>query len=372
LLGNLNFALVPQTNSTPRLFVFRTSLQEATQLVRPPLPKPAKPSAAKRIDNELIVKLKPGARIEDLARQLGAKVVGSIDGLNAYRLRFDDSQSADAARESLAADSDVSSVESNYVIDRPLPPQAMLASSLLPLTIKARPPGDGGRIIVGLVDTPVQPLGGNLDAFLLPSVSVAGDAKPDPNYPTHGSSMAETVLASLQTATDGSSSVQILPVDVYGNNASTTTFDVALGITKAANAGANPINLSLGSDADTPFLHDIIKQAKSQGVVFFAAAGNEPTTTPFYPAAYSEVTSVTAGDRRGNIADYANRGSFVDIVAPGSSVVYFRGQPFYVLGTSAASAYATGLAAGLAETSKKSLPDVEAALRQNLAVKPKP
>ena len=40
LLGDLNFALVPQTNGNPRLYVFRTAMQEATQLVRPALKVP--------------------------------------------------------------------------------------------------------------------------------------------------------------------------------------------------------------------------------------------------------------------------------------------------------------------------------------------
>src|SRR5205085_8612272 len=55
LLGDLNFALVPETNASPRLFVFRTSRQNATQPVRP-----AKPEArrGKIIANELIVRLK--------------------------------------------------------------------------------------------------------------------------------------------------------------------------------------------------------------------------------------------------------------------------------------------------------------------------
>src|SRR3990172_148104 len=34
LLDRLNFALLPQTNAPPHLFVFRTSLQEATVAVR--------------------------------------------------------------------------------------------------------------------------------------------------------------------------------------------------------------------------------------------------------------------------------------------------------------------------------------------------
>ena len=49
------------------------------------------------------MRLKPGAKIDDLARSLGAKVIGRIDSLNAYRLQFQDQAAADTAREQLAA-----------------------------------------------------------------------------------------------------------------------------------------------------------------------------------------------------------------------------------------------------------------------------
>ena len=35
LLGDLNFALVPETNASPKLVVFRTVMKNATQIVRP-------------------------------------------------------------------------------------------------------------------------------------------------------------------------------------------------------------------------------------------------------------------------------------------------------------------------------------------------
>ena len=41
LLGDLSFALLPQPNAAPKLFVFRTSLQEATELISSPEKKPA-------------------------------------------------------------------------------------------------------------------------------------------------------------------------------------------------------------------------------------------------------------------------------------------------------------------------------------------
>ena len=97
--------------------------------------------------------------------------------------------------------------------------------------------------------------------------------------------------------------MRILPVDVYGNNPSTSSFDVAAGIAKAIAAGAKVINLSLGSDGDSWILHEAIKNAASQNIPVFAAAGNEPVTTPVYPAAYAESIAVTARDRDGNISD---------------------------------------------------------------------
>src|SRR5882757_5175941 len=56
LLGDLNFALIPETNASPKLFVFRTSQGNATQLVRAPKSGNGR---GKIIPNELIVTLKP-------------------------------------------------------------------------------------------------------------------------------------------------------------------------------------------------------------------------------------------------------------------------------------------------------------------------
>ena len=52
------------------------------------------------------------------------------------------------------------------------------------------------------------------------------------------------------------------------------------------------------------------------------------------------------------LPDYANRGSFVDLMLPGTSIVPFDGQSWAVTGTSSATAYASGIAAGLADASR--------------------
>jgi hypothetical protein len=222
------------------------------------------------------------------------------------------------------------------------------------------------------VDTAVQPLGGNLDAFLLKQVSVAGEVSFSSTTPTHGTSMAETILRSLEIVTKGSSSVQILPVDVYGPNAETTSWKVASGIVQAVNGGADVINLSLGGGGDSVVLRDLVQSVTARGIPIFAAAGNEPVATPFFPAAYPEVTAVTARGESApgkvTIAPYANFGSFVDVAAPDASIIYFADRPWYVRGTSAAAAYTSGMAAGLAETTQRNWSEIQKMLQRNFPV----
>jgi hypothetical protein len=265
----------------------------------------------------------------------------------------------------------VASVDFNYSIDRPPSPQLLPGASAPPLNLQLTPPGSNGRIIVGLVDTPLQSLGPDLDAFLLKSISLAGDAQPDPNSPTHATSMFEAVLAGVQSETSGSSSAQILHVDVYGNNPTTTTWDIALGIATAINGGANPVNVSSGTAVDSSFLSsvswftDIVKQASDKGIVIFAAAGNTGDASPVIPAALPGVTAVTASDGQGKIANYANYANYVTLMAPGTFVVSFNGQSYIVVGTSVSSAFTSGAATGLAETSNKGLTAVDAAMQNS-------
>jgi subtilase family protein/fervidolysin-like protein len=351
LLGDLSFALVPQTNQSPHLYVFRSSQKNATQLIHPADLNASARSSVKVIGNELIVRLKPGANIDEIARALGAKVVGRLDGSNAYRLQFTDEASADSARTKLAGNSDVAGIESNYYVD--LPPNALKLASggMPPVDLKLNPPDSSGRIIVGLVDTAVQPLGNDLDKFLLKSVSVAGTSTLDPSVPSHGTSMFENILRSASAASGGSSSLQVVSVDVYGPGQTTSTFDVAAGIVQAVNNGANILNLSLGSPGDSQLLHDIVQQVNQKGIPIFAAAGNDASPEPYYPAAYAEVTSVTSGNQ-GKLASYANYGKFVDLMVPGSGVVYYANNAFLVNGTSTSTAFVSGMVAATAASQR--------------------
>jgi thermitase len=361
LLGDLNFARVPRTNAASQLYVFRTVMQNATRLVR------ATNAPAKHVPNELLVKLKPGVNIDDLAKLLGAKVVGRMDKLGIYRLQFDDGTATDAALGKLQNNSDVGEVDYNYYFDPPPSAQPLANVPVGPLSLKLNPPGDSGRVIVGLLDTAVQPLDGSLNDFLLKQLSVAGDAPANSSDVTHGTAMAYTILAAIAAAEQGSSSVQIQPVDVYGPNPTTTSWDVALGVQAAVNNGATVLNMSLGSTGDSSILDDVILSAEKDGVVIFAAAGNQSVSTPTYPAATPGVIAVTAL-QNGQIAPYADFGSFVSLAFPGNNVVYWGSQAYMVVGTSVSTATATGVAAGNKIALGASWGQIESAMQQKFAV----
>jgi thermitase len=366
LLGDLNFALIPQTNGNPRLYVFRTDLNNATQQISP---VPARIARAKpiRVPNELIVRLKPGENIDELARALGAKVVGRIPELNAYRLQFEDAAATADAFASLNSNPSVASVDYNYYLDRPEPAQGVVSSSGLPAQLKLKPSVGSSGTVVGLVDTAVQTLGNELDKFITKRISIAGETTADNTSPLHGTTMFESILQGMQSAGVTGTSATFVSVDVFGNNGTTTTFNVASGIVAAANNGANWINVSLGGSGGSAVLKDIVQSLADRGIAVFAAAGNEPTGEPVYPAAYPGVVAVTALTR-GQLASYANMAPFVDVAAPGSGIVYYYNRPYFVQGTSVSTAFTTGAAVGLAEKNGASWSQVEPTLFKALAV----
>jgi Subtilase family len=361
LLGGLNFDLSPQTNAVARLYVFTTKIQNATRLVRA-----AKPANG-HVADELLVKVKPGTDIDALAKMLGAKITGRLDKSGIYRLQFSDAAATDAALGQLQKNTDVADAGYNYILDPPPQAQAISSAPVPPLSLQLNPPGDSGKIIVGLPDMGVQSLGAQLDKFILPQLSVAGDATADNSDITHGTAMAYTILQAIAQASGGSSSVQILPVDIYGGGETTTSWNVATGIQQAVDHGANVLNLSLGGVDDSSILDGVIQQAIADGIPVFAAAGNQPVSTATYPAADPGVIAVTA-TQNGKVASYANFGSFVDLAIPGASVVYFGNQAYVVQGTSVSTANATGLAAGTKGANGASWTQIEAALQKKFAV----
>ena len=102
--------------------------------------------------------------------------------------------------------------------------------------------------------------------------------------------------------------------------------EAILAIQYAIDKGANVINASWGGYGDSQALYDVIAQARNNGILFIAAAGNEGINNdslPVYPASYNldNIISVMATDHFDTMAYYSNYGAAsVDIAAPGGDM----------------------------------------------------
>lgn len=151
----------------------------------------------------------------------------------------------------------------------------------------------------------------------------------------HGSHVAGTIGATSNNES-GVSGVtwigSIMPVRALGVGGG-SSFDIAEAIRFAAQidnvSGALPakpadvINLSIAGPAGSPpsvLLANAISEAVAKGIAVVAAAGNEASSEPAFPAAFADTISVSACDPQLALAPYSNFGSTIDISAPGGNL----------------------------------------------------
>jgi hypothetical protein len=182
----------------------------------------------------------------------------------------------------------------------------------------------------------------------------------------HGTHVAGTIAADAASDVEGIAyGAKIMPVKVLSDSGSGYTSWVANGIIWAADHGADVINMSLGSTSGTSVEASAVAYARSKGVTVIAAAGNNNSSTPHYPAAHPGVIAVSAVDQTKAKAYFSNYGAYVDVAAPGVNILstYLNDGLGAMSGTSMASPHVAGVAALIEGAAPGLTPDqVEQAL----------
>ncbi len=122
----------------------------------------------------------------------------------------------------------------------------------------------------------------------------------------------------------------------------------------AETIGARVTNNSNGYGFSSSTIEFMYQQTWTDGIVHFASAGNDSSSTITYPASIPVVNAVAALNRFGALAFFSNFGNGIDFSAPGQSIVstdrtgnagYVNGDYTTVDDTSFAAPYTAGIAA---------------------------
>ncbi len=211
----------------------------------------------------------------------------------------------------------------------------------------------GNGVRVAVLDTGVQYNHPDLNGKVVRGYNFV-ERNWDPyDYNGHGTHVAGIIAAATNNGigiAGMAPGAQIYAVKVLSNSGSGTLNNIADGIIHAVDNGSKVINLSLGGPSGSTTLQNAINYAWNRGAVVVAAAGNEGTSRPSYPAYYSNAIAVAATDSADRKASFSNYGSWVDVAAPGVNILstYPTNSLAYLNGTSMAAPYVAGQAALLA------------------------
>jgi hypothetical protein len=166
----------------------------------------------------------------------------------------------------------------------------------------------------------------------------------------HGTQMS-LIAAGLvdPLGVDSQETSQVLSIRAFDDNGFTSNYSLMRGITHAIENGARVLSLSWGAEHVSPLFATTIQYAVEQGLVVVAAAGNAPTGTPVYPAAYKDVIGVGALTPDGNTWKQSNYGTFVATQTFGVAnlPVGHNGEPGVYAGTSISTAYTARLVSAI-------------------------
>ncbi len=114
---------------------------------------------------------------------------------------------------------------------------------------------------------------------------------------------------------------RLMALKAGGDMTGFTSVDIDRAIRYAVDNGAEVINMSFGGYSSADDIQSAIEYAHNNGVLLVAAAGNDNTNYVSYPAGYDNVIAVAATDQNDAKASFSNFGTWVDISAPGVSIL---------------------------------------------------
>jgi subtilisin family serine protease len=320
---------------------------------QPPLVDPS----PRYVDDELLVRFRPSASWQqraDALREAGVTAVRTIGALGVTVVRMPPSGRDDALA-SLRRSPAVLYAERDAVLERldttPNDTDWSQQWGLRRIGLPAAWDVTRGlpSVLVAVLDTGVDGEVPDLQAAVVPGFNAIAPTVAPSDDNGHGTSVAG-IIAARTNNEQGIAGIcwmcTVLSVKVLGADGTGDTALVAAGIVHAVDAGARVISMSLGGPADDQTLDQAVAYALGKGAILVAAAGNNGTSAPFYPAAIPGVVGVAATDEFDQLYGWSNYGSWVRLAAPGCNPAPSPSGGYVIFcGTSSAAPVVSGLIA---------------------------
>lgn len=313
-------------------------------------------ASAEFVPGQLLVKFKDGTSTRTAARLLNrvdGQGEGTVENLGVQVVTVPKADTVDSLQ-TLDASPAVAYVERDTAVtafgvtpNDPLWPNQW-GSVVLKLPAAWGATTGSSRVVIAVLDTGVATADPDLQRAVVPGYDVLDGSDDTADANGHGTAAAGEIAARANNATGVAGvcwSCSIMPVKVLDDDTQGTTSALAAGIVWAADHGARVISMSLGTTTPTQTLADAVNYAVSKNIVLVAAAGNNGSADPAYPAAYPDVISVAGTTPDRSLYSWSSYGTWVNLAAPGCNAApWLNGTYVNFCGTSSATPLVAGIA----------------------------
>ncbi|MBA7516191.1 hypothetical protein ES705_08237 [subsurface metagenome] len=348
LLAGCNFlkGVIPNTNNIEEETINSPDLGGITEFV----------------EQEVLVKIKPGVDIEKIVSELGGEIIESLSQISVVRIKLEPQMSVAESIKTLEKLKEVEYAEPNGICYMNLiPNDSDYGSQWAPQLAEAESAwaittGSNG-VTIAITDTGVDgthpDFGGKVIAGYDTFNNIAILANTNSAVQYHGTHCAG-IAAAVGNNSQGIAGVAwgsvIMPIKICddGPDYTASWSDMAEAFMWAADNGADIISCSFGGKGYSQTMKDALDYAViDNGCVFIASMGNSYSNEIMYPAGYQSVIAVGATNAHDEIADFSTTGDHMSVCAPGVEIYSTMpgGGYDYLSGTSMSCPFVAGAAA---------------------------
>lgn len=212
---------------------------------------------------------------------------------------------------------------------------------------------------IGMIDSAVDVSHPSLERQEIQSKVFVKNGANLPNF--HGTAIASIFTGESEGYRGIVPDAKLFSASVFENDPVRGEVASTISLVKALDwliqASVDVVNISLAGPPNR-LLEAALQRAVQKDVLLLAAAGNGgPAAKPAYPAAYDSVVAVTAVNRGNKVFRLANRGSYLDLAAPGVDLIHARAGGGYA--TSSGTSFAVPFAAAAAARLRHKVPKLD-------------